>query len=36
MGILPPWGMESIGGGGRYGEESGGKMPGSRVAALHR
>lgn len=36
MGINPPEGMESIGGGGRYGDELGGRMPGSNVAVLKR
>ena len=36
MGILPPFGRESCGGGGLYGVELGGIIPGSKVAHLHR
>ena len=36
MGICPPLGIESCGGGGRYGVELGGNIPGSNVAALHK
>lgn len=35
-GMDPPDGIESMGGGGRMGEEMGGSMPGSVVAHFHR
>jgi len=35
-GIVPPFGMESEGGGGRIGEEIGGSIPGSVVAHFQR
>jgi hypothetical protein len=36
MGMVPPHGIESGGGGGLYGVEFGGRIPGSVVAVFHK